>query len=83
MSYLKKHAAKFAGAAVGLSSGLVAAASHAAADAELVNAGTTVATSVKENGIAVLVAVIPVIILVPLVIWAFRKTMGLAGIRGR
>jgi len=61
----------------------MAVAAKAAADAELVNAATASATTIKENGLAVIYAVIPIVILVPLAVWGFRKALGLAGIRSK
>jgi hypothetical protein len=77
-SFFSRNAAKIAGAAVGLSGLTMALATRAAADADLVNASTTVATSIKENGMGVFYAALPIIIILPVAIFAFRMVKRLA-----
>ena len=72
----------FAGAAAGAAT-LGVLTCKAVADTDLTNSVTTVANSMKENALAVLVIAIPVALIVIMVIWGFRVTLRLAGIRGR
>jgi len=70
---------KYASVGVGLMGSLIGLSALAAADEELTNATTAVATSMKENVMASLIAALPVVIIPGLLIigafliWKFGK----------